>query len=92
MLALPLILSGYLALWPLADRLLRRESSDTSPLLVGLTALSLSLGWLSLGMFWLGLLPGRWVVGPVVMGIVALGWAVGLALNWKWVAPRRWWI
>ncbi|MEJ2147969.1 MAG: glycosyltransferase family 39 protein [Chloroflexota bacterium] len=91
MLALPLILSGYLALWPLADRLLRRESSDSSPLLVGLTALSLSLGWLSLGMFWLGMLPGRWLVGPAVLGIVALGWAVGLVLNWKWVAPRRWW-
>jgi hypothetical protein len=91
MLALLLVLSGYLALWPLADRLVRGGSPDASPLLVGLTALSLSLGWLSVGMFWLGMLPGRWLVGPVVFGIVALGWAVGLALNGEWIAPRRWW-
>jgi hypothetical protein len=91
MLALLFILSGYLALWPLVDRLVRRGSPDVSSLLVGLTALSLSLGWLSLAMFWLGLLPGRWLVGPAVLGIVALGWAAGLALNGEWIAPRRWW-
>jgi hypothetical protein len=91
MLALALILSGYLALWPLTDRLVRRGSPDASSLLVGLTALSLSLGWLSLGMFWMGLLPGRWLAGPAVLGIVALGWVVGLALNREWAAPRRWW-
>ena len=91
MLALPFILSGSLALWPLADRLVRRGSPDSDPLLVGLTALALSLGWLSVGMFWLGMLPGRWLIGPAMLGIVVLGWAVGLALNRGWIAPRRWW-
>ena len=88
LLALILIPLGYGFLWPLVGRWLRSE--EDAPLQVALTALALSVGGLTLAMFWVGLLPGRWLNGPFTLSIVGIGFGAGLALNPQWVAPRRW--
>lgn len=85
-LALIFIPIGYLFLWPVVDRLLGENSS---PLQTGLTALALSLGVLTLSLFWIGLLPGRRLTGLVAFVVVAVGLVVGVALNRAWFAPTR---
>jgi len=89
-LALILIPAGYLFAWPLTDRLLQYQRDRHVPLQIMLTALSLSSGLLALVLFWAGLLPGRWITGPVALGIVLAGLGGGLALNRQWITPRRW--
>ena len=88
--ALILIPGGYLFLWPLTDRLLRRKDEAVSSLQIGLTALALSVGGLSLAMFWIGLLPGRWLTGLSTLAVVLGGLGIGLALNRRWLRPEAW--
>lgn len=87
-LALILIPLGYGFLWPLVDRWLR--SGEDAPLQIALTALALSVGGLTLALFWVGLLPGRWLSGSLALSVIGVGLGAGLALNPQWVAPRRW--
>jgi hypothetical protein len=86
-LALILIPIGYLFLWPLVDRLLGK---DSSPLQTALTALVLSIGLLTLALFWIGLLPGQPLIALAALIVVAFGLGAGLALNREWFAPARW--
>ncbi len=89
-LALILIPTGYLFLWPLADRLLRSREEPPGPLEVALTALALSVGGLTWLLFWAGLLPGQWLMPLLALLIVLVGLAVGLVLNRAWISPARW--
>ncbi len=87
-LALLIIPTGYLFLWPLVDRLLKDRGKP--PLQVALTALVFGVGMLGLLLFYLGLIPGGWLNGVSALAIILIGLAVGLALNPAWAAPRRW--
>ena len=86
-LALLYIPLALLCLWPLVDRLL---ADSASPLLKGLTALSLSTGFVTFSLFGIGLLPGRWIVPWVGFAIPLIGLGAGLAVNPDWFAPARW--
>lgn len=88
--ALILLPAGYLFLWPLVERLLRDREAEVGPLQVALTALALSVGALTLALFWVGLLPGHWLTGVAALGVVGVGLMAGVALNRDWVAPERW--
>lgn len=104
-LALILLPVGAFCLWPLTDWALRNSQGelpgrtrgvlpaegDLTPLEIALTALALSLGALSVILFWLGLLPGRWLTPLTALVVVAGGLAAGLIVNPGWLAPRRWW-
>lgn len=87
-LALIFIPLGYGFLWPLVGRCLHGE--EDTPLQVALTALALSVGGLTLAMFWAGMAPGQWLSGPFTLSVVGLGLGAGLALYPQWVAPHRW--
>lgn len=84
---LVLIPLGYLYLWPLTQRWLGRS---TSPLLTGLTAVSLSIGALSVSLFWLGILPGAALTAWTTLIVVAVGLGIGFATNRDWWAPGAW--
>jgi hypothetical protein len=96
-LALILLPVGYFSLWPLTDRLLGNsqgelpEEGGPTPLEIALTALAFSVGGLAIILFWLGLLPGRWLTPLTALVVVAGGLAAGLIVNPGWLAPRRWW-
>jgi hypothetical protein len=88
--ALPLILLGYVFLWPLVHWLLHRQAAYASPLETALVTTAASVGGLSWILFWLGLLPGTWLNGWSALAVVLLGVTAGLLANPGWAAPRRW--
>ncbi len=90
-LALLLIPLGYVFLWPWLDRLYRSQPDRASPLQIILTTVSLSVGLLALAMFWLGLLPGRWLTGRSALLVVAATLVSGLVVNFRSLDLRRWW-
>lgn len=81
LLAIILIPVGFLFLWPTVARWLGRDD-----LLTALAAFGMSVGLLSLWMFALACL-GALSVWPV-LGLVALGWGLGWALNQPWFRLR----
>ncbi|MBM4423117.1 MAG: hypothetical protein FJ030_06940 [Chloroflexi bacterium] len=74
---IPTVIAACVWLWPLARRALR-GSPCFEPLAFAV-GLALSLGLLSLAMMWIGLLPGAWLRGWIVLPIPWLGLIV-----WAW--------
>lgn len=88
-----LLIPGSLLLWPLIDHWLQ-DDEQVGPLEGFTLALVFSPALMSLGLFWLGLLPGRWISGWSALLIGGTTLSVGLMLNPGWIDPagwRRWW-
>jgi len=89
LLALLLIPLGYVFLWPLTALWL--QDSNKPPLQIFLTALSLSMGLLTIVMMWAGLLPGSLVRPLVPLTVIIGGLGIGLFYNRDWIELKGWW-